>query len=111
MVGGSAPNGQLSDILFISLNDRLNDISRSWQDASALPIRQFPLPTPYFASYRLSVLYHAAVRAGRGLHYMTPFISVLISYTFISLDVWRKNWKIRSVLKTMIYHWSHLQRY
>lgn len=39
-------NGQLSDILFISLNDRLNDISAVWQDASALPIRQFPLPTP-----------------------------------------------------------------
>lgn len=39
-------NGQLSDILFISLNDRLNDISAVPQDASALPIRQFPLPTP-----------------------------------------------------------------
>lgn len=39
-------NGQLSDILFISLNDRLNDISAVRQDASALPIRQFPLPTP-----------------------------------------------------------------
>ncbi|STI75956.1 inner membrane protein [Escherichia coli] len=39
-------NGQLSDILFISLNDRLMIFQRSWQDASALPIRQFPLPTP-----------------------------------------------------------------
>ncbi len=103
MVGGSARNGQLSDILFISFNDRLNDIQRSWQDASALPIRQFPLPTPDFASHRVSVLYHVAVCAGRDLHYMTPFISVLISYTFISLIVWRKNWKIPSVLKTMIY--------
>ncbi len=35
---------------------------RSWQDASALPIRQFLCLHPDFASYRLSVLYHAAVR-------------------------------------------------
>ncbi len=59
---------------------------RSWQDASALPIRQFLCLHPDFASYRLSVLYHAAVRAGRGPALHDAFISVLISYTFISLD-------------------------
>ncbi len=46
VVGGSAPQWAASDILFISLNDRLNDISAVLADASALPIRQFPLPTP-----------------------------------------------------------------
>jgi putative membrane protein len=30
------------------------------------------------------------------LHYMTPFVSVFISYTFCRGIRWRKSWKIRS---------------
>ncbi len=30
------------------------------------------------------------------LHYMTPFVSVFISYTFYRGIRWRKSWKIRS---------------
>lgn len=41
---------------------------------------------PDFASHRVSVLYHVAVCAGRGPALHDAFISVLISYTFISLD-------------------------
>ncbi len=39
------------------------------------------------------------------LHYMTPFISVPISYTFISLDCLAEELEDRLVLKTMIYRW------
>ncbi len=61
----------------------------------ALPIRQFLCLHPDFASHRVSVLYHAAVCAGRGpaaLH--DAFISVLISTLLFRWIVWRKNWKI-----------------
>lgn len=51
-----------------------------------MPIRQFLCLHPDFASHRVSVLYHAAVCAGRGPALHDAFISVLISYTFISLD-------------------------
>ncbi len=88
-------NGQLSDILFISLNDRLNDISAVL--AGCERIAYTPIPFAYtliFASYRLSVLYHAAVRAGRGpaLHdafYLCADFPTLL-FRWI---VWRKNWK------------------
>ncbi len=100
MVAVQRRNGQLSDILFISLNDRLMIFQWFWQAASALPTRQFLCLHPDFASYRLSVLYHAAVALVVDLHYMTPFISVLISYILFRWIVWRKNWKIPSVLKT-----------
>lgn len=39
-----------------------------------------------FAAYRLSFLRVIALRAGGDLHYMTPFVSVFISYTFLSWD-------------------------
>ncbi len=39
------------------------------------------------------------------LHWTTSFISVLISYTFISLDCLAEELEICSVLKTMIYRW------
>lgn len=60
---------------------------RSWQDASALPIRQFPLPYTLILHrtvYLFCIMLPFALVVD--LHYMTPFISVLISYTFISLD-------------------------
>ncbi|HCL9392286.1 TPA: bestrophin family protein [Escherichia coli] len=62
-------NGQLSDILFISLNDRLNDISAVL--AGCERIAYTPIPFAY------TLILHRTV-------YL--FISVLISYTFISLD-------------------------
>ncbi|MEX3392290.1 bestrophin family protein, partial [Escherichia coli] len=80
-------NGQLSDILFISLNDRLNDISVVL--AGCERIAYTPIPFAYTlilhrTVYLFCIMLPFALVVD--LHYMTPFISVLISYTFISLD-------------------------
>ncbi|EIV8822316.1 hypothetical protein MA759_003763 [Escherichia coli] len=80
-------NGQLSDILFISLNDRLNDISAVL--AGCERIAYTPIPFAYTlilhrTVYLFCIMLPFALVVN--LHYMTPFISVLISYTFISLD-------------------------
>ncbi len=80
-------NGQLSDILFISLNDRLNDISAVL--AGCERIAYTPIPFAYTlilhrTVYLFCIMLPFALVVD--LHYMTPFISVLISYTFISLD-------------------------
>ena len=79
--------GQLSDILFISLNDRLNDISAVL--AGCERIAYTPIPFAYTlilhrTVYLFCIMLPFALVVD--LHYMTPFISVLISYTFISLD-------------------------
>lgn len=80
-------NGQLSDIQFISLNDRLNDISAVL--AGCERIAYTPIPFAYTlilhrTVYLFCIMLPFALVVD--LHYMTPFISVLISYTFISLD-------------------------
>ncbi|EPV6314420.1 bestrophin family ion channel, partial [Shigella flexneri] len=87
-------NGQLSDILFISLNDRLNDISAVLAGCeriayTPIPFAYTPIPFAYTlilhrTVYLFCIMLPFALVVD--LHYMTPFISVLISYTFISLD-------------------------
>lgn len=81
-------NGQLSDILFHSLNQRLNEMSIVL--AGCERIAGTPVPFAYSlilhrTVYLFCILLPFALVMD--LHYMTPFISVLISYTFISLDV------------------------
>ncbi len=73
-------------ILFISLNDRLNDISAVL--AGCERIAYTPIPFAYTlilhrTVYLFCIMLPFALVVD--LHYMTPFI-VLISYTFISLD-------------------------
>ncbi|ATX93321.1 bestrophin family protein [Citrobacter portucalensis] len=80
-------DGQLSDILFHSLNNRLNDISAVL--AGCERIANTPVPFAYTlilhrTVYLFCIMLPFALVVD--LHYMTPFISVLISYTFISLD-------------------------
>ncbi|HHJ4232888.1 bestrophin family protein [Citrobacter freundii] len=80
-------NGQLSDILFHSLNNRLNDMSAVL--AGCERIANTPVPFAYTlilhrTVYLFCIMLPFALVVD--LHYMTPFISVLISYTFISLD-------------------------
>ncbi|KNC09370.1 hypothetical protein AC791_11995 [Klebsiella sp. RIT-PI-d] len=79
--------GELSDILFHSLNNRLNDMSVVL--AGCERIANTPIPFAYTlilhrTVYIFCILLPFALAVD--LHYMTPFISVLISYTFISLD-------------------------
>ena len=80
-------NGQLSDILFHCLNNRLNDMSAVL--AGCERIANTPVPFAYTlilhrTVYLFCIMLPFALVVD--LHYMTPFISVLISYTFISLD-------------------------
>lgn len=80
-------SGQLSDILFHSLNNRLNDMSTVL--AGCERIANTPVPFAYTlilhrTVYLFCIMLPFALVVD--LHYMTPFISVLISYTFISLD-------------------------
>ncbi|WP_413599220.1 bestrophin family protein [Citrobacter freundii] len=80
-------DGQLFDILFHSLNNRLNDMSAVL--AGCERIANTPVPFAYTlilhrTVYLFCIMLPFALVVD--LHYMTPFISVLISYTFISLD-------------------------
>ena len=80
-------DGQLSDILFHSLNNRVNDMSAVL--AGCERIANTPVPFAYTlilhrTVYLFCIMLPFALVVD--LHYMTPFISVLISYTFISLD-------------------------
>lgn len=80
-------SGGLSDILFHSLNNRLNNMSAVL--AGCERIANTPIPFAYTlilhrTVYMFCILLPFALVVD--LHSMTPFISVLISYTFISLD-------------------------
>lgn len=79
--------GHLSDILFHSLNNRLNDMSIVL--AGCERIANTPVPFAYTlilhrTVYLFCIMLPFALVVD--LHYMTPFVSALISYTFISLD-------------------------
>ena len=79
--------GQLSDILFHSLNNRLNDMSAVLSGCER--IATTPVPFAYTlilhrTVYLFCIMLPFALVVD--LHYMTPFVSALISYTFISLD-------------------------
>lgn len=91
-------NGQLSDILFISLNDRLNDISAVLAGCERIAYTPISLCLhPDFASYRLSVLYHAAVRAGRGpaLHDAFYLCADFLHFYFAGLSGGRTGRSVR----------------
>lgn len=80
-------SGKLSDILFHSLNNRLNDMSSVL--AGCERIANTPVPFAYTlilhrTVYLFCIMLPFALVVD--LHSMTPFISVLISYTFIALD-------------------------
>lgn len=80
------PNG-LSDILYHSMNNRLNDISAVLSGCERIAFT--PVPFAYSlilhrTVYLFCIMLPFALVVD--LHYMTPFVSVLISYTFISLD-------------------------
>lgn len=79
--------GALSDVLFHSLTQRLHDMAIVLSGCE----RIFTTPIPFAYSlilhrtvYLFCIMLPFALVVD--LHYMTPFVSVLISYTFISLD-------------------------
>jgi Predicted membrane protein len=86
-LGERRAQGTLSDILFQSITQRLHDMSVVLSGCE----RIFTTPLPFAYSlilhrtvYLFCIMLPFALVVD--LHYMTPFVSVLISYTFISLD-------------------------
>jgi len=79
--------GALSDILYQSLDNHLNELSGIL--AGCERIANTPLPFAYSlivhrTVYLFCILLPFALVTD--LHFMTPFVSVFISYTFLSLD-------------------------
>ncbi|WLI77323.1 bestrophin family ion channel [Kosakonia sp. H02] len=86
-LGERRAQGALSDIMFHSITQRLHDMSAVL--AGCERIFNTPLPFAYSlilhrTVYLFCIMLPFALVVD--LHFMTPFISVLISYTFISLD-------------------------
>lgn len=78
---------RFSDMQFHSMNQRMNDLSVVL--AGCERIASTPVPFAYTlilhrTVYLFCIMLPFALVSD--LHYMTPFVSVLISYTFISLD-------------------------
>jgi len=79
--------GAISDILWQSLNNHLNDLSNV--SGGCERIITTPLPFAYSLILHRTVYIFCIMlpfALVTDLHYMTPFLSVFISYTFIALD-------------------------
>lgn len=79
--------GEISDILWQSLNENLNALSNV--SGGCERILTTPLPFAYSLILHRTVYIFCIMlpfALVTDLHYMTPFLSVFISYTFIALD-------------------------
>jgi putative membrane protein len=80
-------NGTISDVLWRSLDNHLNE--HSAVAGGCERITSTPLPFAYTLILHRTVYLFCTMlpfALVQDLHYMTPFLSVFISYTFISLD-------------------------
>jgi putative membrane protein len=80
-------NGTISDVLWRSLDNHLNELSAVAGGCER--ITSTPLPFAYTLILHRTVYLFCIMlpfALVTDLHYMTPFLSVFISYTFISLD-------------------------
>lgn len=79
--------GLISDVVWSSLNHHLNDLSAVAGGCER--IANTPLPFAYTLILHRTVYLFCIMlpfALVTDLHYMTPFLSVFVSYTFISLD-------------------------
>ncbi|MFZ3388270.1 bestrophin family protein [Buttiauxella gaviniae] len=79
--------GLISDVVWSSLNHHLNDLSAVAGGCER--IASTPLPFAYTLILHRTVYLFCIMlpfALVTDLHYMTPFLSVFVSYTFISLD-------------------------
>ena len=79
--------GLISDVVWSSLNHHLNDLSAV--SGGCERIANTPLPFAYTLILHRTVYLFCIMlpfALVTDLHYMTPFLSVFVSYTFISLD-------------------------
>ncbi|AIR66661.1 bestrophin family protein [Cedecea neteri] len=80
-------NGVISDVLWRSLDNHLNELSAV--SGGCERIMSTPMPFAYSLIQHRTVYIFCIMlpfALVTDLHYMTPFVSVFVSYTFISLD-------------------------
>lgn len=86
-LGEKRQSGEISDILFQSIDENLNKLSAVL--AGCERISNTPIPFAYSLIVHRTVYLFCTLLPFAlvpDLHYMTPLVSVFISYTFISLD-------------------------
>ena len=86
-LGDKRQTGEISDILFQSFDENLNKLSAVL--AGCERISNTPIPYAYSLIVHRTVYLFCTLLPFAlvpDLHYMTPLVSVFISYTFISLD-------------------------
>lgn len=86
-LGDKRKQGLISDVVWSSLNHHLNDLSAVAGGCER--IASTPVPFAYTLILHRTVYLFCIMlpfALVTDLHYMTPFLSVFISYTFISLD-------------------------
>jgi putative membrane protein len=86
-LGDKRKQGLISDVVWSSLNHHLNDLSAVAGGCER--IASTPVPFAYTLILHRTVYLFCIMlpfALATDLHYMTPFLSVFISYTFISLD-------------------------
>lgn len=86
-LGDKRQAGEISDILFHSIDENINKLARV--QAGCERISNTPIPFAYtLIVHRTVYLFCTLLPLALvpDLHYLTPLVSVFISYTFISLD-------------------------
>ncbi|MEG3134385.1 bestrophin family ion channel [Rouxiella sp. T17] len=86
-LGEKRQTGEISDIIFQSIDENLNKLSAVL--AGCERISNTPIPYAYSLIVHRTVYLFCTLLPFAlvpDLHYMTPLVSVFISYTFISLD-------------------------
>ena len=99
----AAPPGLLSDITFELLDNKLSELSHALGGCERLA--STPVPFAYTLILQRTVYLFCSLlpfAPVTDLHYMTPFVSVFISYTFLSGTHWPKSWRIRSACRPTI---------
>lgn len=80
-------SGQLSDVVYVGLDKNLNELSLI--QGGCERIASTPIPFAYTLILQRTVYLFCALlpfALVEDLHYMTPLVSVFISYTFLSLE-------------------------
>lgn len=102
-IGQLREAGKLSDITYGLMDNKLDELAHVLGGCERLATT--PVPFAYTLILQRTVYLFCTLLPFAlvgDLHYMTPFVSVFISYTFCRGIRWRKSWKILSVPPPMI---------
>ncbi|VTN08809.1 Predicted membrane protein [Raoultella terrigena] len=95
--------GKVSDITYGLMDNKLDELAHVLGGCERLATT--PVPFAYTLILQRTVYLFCTLLPFAlvgDLHYMTPFVSVFISYAFLSWIRWRKSWRIRSALPPTI---------